>query len=53
MDDKQKLANLYVRKGEIITQMEYLQQNLQKINQQIYQITNQQQEKLEETEKKE
>jgi hypothetical protein len=42
MNDKQKLqlTNLYSQKGELLTEMEIMQAQLQRVNQQIIQIKN-------------
>lgn len=40
MDRQNQLAQLYAQKGELLTEMEIMQSQLQRINQQIIQIKN-------------
>lgn len=42
MDDKTKLVNLYVQKGELITELEIMQAQLQNVNKRIIQMRNRQ-----------
>lgn len=40
METKEQLANLYTQKGELLTEIEIMQAQLQRVNQLIVQIKN-------------